>query len=107
MAIPAFGPPPAWLLYGVLYAVLLAIGFLIERRPDPWRRGPLFIGLSAVGFIAGIVMFGVYGPTLTGGAAFDVVAYWNIDLRDPYPLSFGQLTELRAFRSAPPMAFLL
>lgn len=95
------------ILYVVLVALLVVLGLVIERRPVLWTRGPVFWGLSAVGFATAIVLFAVVGPTLPGAQAYDVTAYWHVDLADPYARSFGQISELGAFRYTPPMAFLL
>jgi hypothetical protein len=62
---------------------------------DPHR--PLRLGLSLFGLIA---LVGTFVPP----HGFDLLAYWSIDLNDPYA---GVVVEQGRFRYAPPIALLM
>lgn len=107
--LPPQLPPtlPLTVAYVALCGGLVLLGLVIERRPQPWRRGPLFVTLSEIGLVWSLWFFAFGGPTLPGGAGFDIASYWGVTLDDPYRHAFGPIDEFLAFRYSPPIAFLV
>jgi len=68
-----------------------------------WLRRTLFHGGVLIGLIFAAYLFLVAAP-YRGSMAFDVVAYYNVDLANPYG---GNVGDLGFFAYSPPIALIL
>ena len=105
MSIPS--SLPLLVLVLLLALGMLVLGFVIERQPEPWQHGRRFVILSEIGLLWSLWFFIVAVPATPGGAAYDIVSYWTVNLDDPYARSFGAMDQLGSFRYSPVFAFLM
>ncbi|HUP83530.1 MAG TPA: glycosyltransferase 87 family protein [Candidatus Limnocylindria bacterium] len=70
---------------------------------QPAHRRLLLHAAVVIGLVFAVYIFFV-GSAVTGSVGFDIVAYWSVDLANPY---HGNVGDLGFFAYAPPIALIL